>query len=94
MSERWTCVMTKRLTVTQEAEINELLLAHFDDLCVETISTRNEEERRAPLTPLHERSIHSGKKQFTKAGSKKAQVGNSSMEMSWGGMEKREEGIL
>ena len=54
----------------------------------------SEEERRAPLTLVQISRIHGGKKQFTRRGSKKAQVSNSSMGMSWGAMEKREEGIL
>jgi hypothetical protein len=33
MSERWTCVMTRRLTFAQEPEVNELLVAQVDDLC-------------------------------------------------------------
>ena len=33
MSERWTCVMTKRLTFAQEPEGNELLVAQVDDIC-------------------------------------------------------------
>ena len=33
MSERWTCVMTKGLTVANEPELNELLITQVDDLC-------------------------------------------------------------
>jgi hypothetical protein len=33
MSGRWTCVMTKQLTLAQELEGSELFVAQVDDLC-------------------------------------------------------------
>ena len=33
MSERWTCVMTKGLTVAIEPELDELLVTQVDNLC-------------------------------------------------------------
>ena len=47
-----------------------------------------------PLTLVQISRIHGGKKQFMRGGSKKAQVSNLSMGMSWGAKEKCKEGIL
>ena len=77
------------LTFAQEPEGNELGVAQVDDLCGKMLSTRNEGERRGPLTLVEISWIHGGRKRFTRGGGKKAQVSNSSI-----GMGRREEGIL
>ena len=88
--------MTKRLTFALEPEGNELFDTQVDDLCGRRVAlvTKRNDGRHSLLFIYAGSIVAKKKKQFTRGGSKKVQVSNSSMGMSWGVMEKREEGIL
>lgn len=74
MSKRRICIMTRRLTFTQETEGNALLVGQVDDLC---------EKRSALVARVNDGATHSctyrqdpwrRKIVHEKVGSKKAQV--------------------